>query len=247
MSALRGKREGECILVRHGRYYNIHFVGPRFWNGCPSYFSRRFQFSKIKCSRWITREISIIEEIDQHLGHLSDFESVSAASPRQSPQSSITWSDVPSGMTWDSSEPERQSAFGYPTAWTNLCDSTEHSIQVPIMADKGIVYQAAEEECDVCCSYFLSQNSQQLVTDSSYQPPNHLRDSQWDMPTLRSVEDTNRKTSSSGCRTPYGGQSPREKTENLQNSPSPLFDKSYQGGESASATDTGLSTSDGDT
>lgn len=145
------------------------------------------------------------------------------------------------------SEPERQSAFGYPTAWTNRCDSTEHSIQVPIMTDKGIVYQAAEEECDVCSSYFLSQNSQQLMTGSSYQPPSRLRDSQWDMPNLRSMEGTNRKISSSRCRTPYGGQSSREKTESLQNSPPPLFDKSYQGGKSASATDTGLSTSGGDT
>ncbi|KIR38564.1 hypothetical protein I307_05659 [Cryptococcus deuterogattii 99/473] len=33
------------------------------------------------------------EEVDQHLGYLSDFESVSTASPRQSPQSPITWSD----------------------------------------------------------------------------------------------------------------------------------------------------------
>ncbi|KAE8542071.1 hypothetical protein D1P53_001551 [Cryptococcus gattii VGV] len=88
------------------------------------------------------------EEVDQHLGYLSDFASVSTASPRQSPQSPITWSDVPSGMTWDNSELERQSAFGYPTAWRNRCDSTEDSIQVPIMTDRGIVYQAAEEECD---------------------------------------------------------------------------------------------------
>ncbi|KIY32743.1 hypothetical protein I305_04902 [Cryptococcus gattii E566] len=86
------------------------------------------------------------EEVDQHLGYLSDFESASTASPRQSPQSPIIWSDVPSGMTWDNSELERQSAFDYSTAWRNRCDSTEDSIQVPIMTDRGIVYQSAEEE-----------------------------------------------------------------------------------------------------
>lgn len=150
-------------------------------------------------------------------------------------------------MTWDNSELERQSAFGYPTAWRrNRCDSTEDNIQVPIITDRGIVYQAAEEECDVCSSYLLRQNSQQLMTDSSYQPPSHLQDSQWDVPTLPPMQDINRKTASSGCSTPYGGQSPRVKPEGLQNSPSPLFDRSYKSGESASATDTGLSTSGGD-
>lgn len=149
-------------------------------------------------------------------------------------------------MTWDNSELERQSAFDYSTAWRNRCDSTEDSIQVPIMTDRGIVYQSAEEECDVCCSYLLSKNSQQLMTDSSYQPPSHLQDSQWDVPTLRPMDDMNRKTASSGCSTPYGGQSPPVKPEGLQNSPSTLFDKSYKDGESASATDTGLSTSGSD-
>ncbi|OWZ75096.1 hypothetical protein C366_06449 [Cryptococcus neoformans Tu401-1] len=170
------------------------------------------------------------EEIDQHLDDLSQLESVSTPSPRLVPQPSTNWGEARSRVICGNSGSGEQSTFGHFSGWQERGDHTQYSIVVPIMTDQGIAYQAAEEECDACCSYFSSQNSQQM-TGSFYRPPSHSRDSQWDIASNPVNNGRHRLEGSS-----VGLQYTREQTNCLgepkgfQKNPSLSPDKRYAGG-----------------
>lgn len=115
------------------------------------------------------------EEVDQYLSDSSHLGSVSAPSSRLNPQPSTIRSEVPSRVIYGDFESGMQSAFSYPSGWRDR-DYTQYNVLVPIMTGQGIAYQAVEEECDACRSYFFSQTRQ--MTDNAYRTSRHLRDSQ---------------------------------------------------------------------
>lgn len=134
------------------------------------------------------------EEVDQYLSDSSHLGSVSAPSSRLNPQPSTIRSEVPSRVIYGDFESGMQSAFSYPSGWRDR-DYTQYNVLVPIMTGQGIAYQAVEEECDACRSYFFSQTRQ--MTDNAYRTSRHLRDSQWDIASNPAINGGHRLKDSS--------------------------------------------------